>query len=138
ALNIFKPYVADTFPLAMLALMVLAVFQFIVLLLVAKYVTDTNVPKWMLAIAVILILTVITGNVFALVLGANVLLKINNPKKPGRGRWVRGCERLGKSWVSMCGWLFLGFGLASCVWSPWGLDYPLGREWNCAARLHPP
>ncbi|MFC5464221.1 ABC transporter permease [Lederbergia graminis] len=138
ALNIFKPYVADTFPLAMLALMVLAVFQFIVLLLVAKYVTDTNVPKWMLAIAVILILTVITGNVFALLLGANLLIKIINRDKPSSGKWVRVWETIAKNSMAMLGLFFIVFVFAISVCSQFTFDYAMAVENNYAAILQPP
>lgn len=43
-LNMFKPYVADAFPLAMLALIGIAVFQLIALILVAAKVQRQYAP----------------------------------------------------------------------------------------------
>ena len=46
AVNIFKPYVTDTFPAAMLVLLVIAVFHLAVLIIVAKTVKDVGAPRW--------------------------------------------------------------------------------------------
>ena len=51
-LNVFKPYVADTFLVAMGVLIGIAIFYLVTLILVAKYVEDETTERWMIFIAI--------------------------------------------------------------------------------------
>ena len=77
AVNIFKPYVTDTFPAAMVLLLVIAVFHLAVLIIVAKTVKDVGAPRWLGIIAVIVILTAATGNLFALLAWMELVVEVD-------------------------------------------------------------
>ncbi|MGV2805117.1 ABC transporter permease, partial [Clostridium perfringens] len=65
ALNLFKPYVSNTFLPAMAALLIIAVIQLVALILVARYVTTNYAHPKMAWLAFPVILTAVTGNIFA-------------------------------------------------------------------------
>ena len=73
ALNVFKPYVADNFLPAMAVLIFILVIDLVVLIIVSRYNATSILPRWMIGVSVVLILTSITGNVFALLLGISII-----------------------------------------------------------------
>lgn len=76
ALNVFKPYVADNFLPAMAVLIFILVIDLVVLIIVSRYNATSILPRWMIGVSVVLILTSITGNVFALLLGISIIGRI--------------------------------------------------------------
>ena len=76
ALNLFKPYVSDTFLPAMIILIGIAIYHLVVLIVVAKSVTQETTPKWAVYLAVPLLLTALTGNLFALYLAIVCCLRV--------------------------------------------------------------
>src|SRR5699024_10430575 len=56
ALNVFKPYVTDLFPISMLAMFVLTGIQIAVLIIIARYVDQNRLSRKMLFLLIPLIL----------------------------------------------------------------------------------
>ncbi|MCE5173651.1 ABC transporter permease [Paenibacillus profundus] len=137
-INLFKPYVADTFPLAMLILLAIALFQFVTLLLVSKYVKRNNARPWLSIAAFPLIFTSLTGNVFALLLGLTLLTKIRNNGNPAAAKWEEVWERLTKNTTAMSGLFFIIFLFSISICSFFTFDYSVAIENNYGAILQSP
>lgn len=69
ALNVFKPYVADTFLPSMAVLLCILIVDLVVLIIVSRYDASSPLPRWMTAVGIVMIVSVITGNIFALFAG---------------------------------------------------------------------
>lgn len=137
-MNLFKPYVADTFPVAMLILLAIALFQFVTLLLVSKYVKRHNARPWLSIVAFPLIFTSLTGNVFALLLGSTLLTKIRNNGNPAAAKWEEVWERLTKNTTAMSGLFFIIFLFSISICSFFTFDYSVAVENNYGAILQSP
>ncbi|MBW8349770.1 ABC transporter permease [Bacillus sp. IITD106] len=136
ALNLFKPYVTDTFPLSMLALLVVSVIYLVALVLVAKQ--GDNVPKWMTSIAILLMLTSLTGNLFALLLGINLLIKVRNSDKRGLEKWSAIWEKITRNTTAMLGMFFIVFVFSVSICSIFTFDYEMATENNYEVILQTP
>ena len=138
ALNVFKPYVADTFLLGMAVLLIVAVFQLIALLLVAKYVNGHTAHPRLTWLAFPLILTAVTGNIFALVLGMNLLSKIRKHGNPAVTRWSDVWVRITSNTTAMLGLFFIVFMFSVSVCSLFTFDYGFAVDNNYSAILQSP
>ncbi|PSL41520.1 peptide/nickel transport system permease protein [Planomicrobium soli] len=138
ALNLFKPYVADLFPIGMLALLFVAVLHISALLLVAKYVTADAAHPRLVFLAIPLIATALTGNLFALVLGLSLIFKIRNQNRPGTGQWHLVWDKITRNMTAMLGMFFIVFIFAISVCSFLTFDYALAVENNYEALLESP
>lgn len=135
ALNLFKPYVTDTFLPSMFVLVGITVFYLITLVLVAMYVDRRQAPKWMIYIAIPLMLTSITGNLFAILLGLDLIFKIRQTLKPGSGNWERIWGKITRNYSSMFGLFFIVFMFAISVSSYFTFDYDMAVQNNYSAIL---
>ncbi|MBX4150476.1 ABC transporter permease [Paenibacillus sp. FSL W7-1279] len=138
ALNLFKPYVSNTFLPAMALLLIIAVIQLIALILVARYVTTNSAPPRMAWLAFPLILTAVTGNIFALVLGINLLAKIRKNGNPAMTRWGDVWVKLTANQAAMSGLFFVIFLFCLSVSSLFTFDYSIAIDNNYSAILQPP
>lgn len=138
ALNLFKPYVSDTFLPSMLALLLIALFHLIALVLIARYTDDYSAAPGLIWIAVLLIVTSVTGNLFALLLGVNLLIKLRNQGNPGIYKWEEVWRKLTRSTPSMLGLFFIIFLFSLSVCSFFTFDYAMATENNYSAILQPP
>lgn len=75
SVNLFKPYVSDTFLIAMGILLLIALFYLVALILSVHYVQEYSAPRWMSPLAIVLMATAVTGNLFALLLGWSLFMK---------------------------------------------------------------
>lgn len=138
ALNVFKPYVADGFLLGMFLLIISAVIQLIGLLLVAKYAHRDILPRWMGLIAVLLMLTAISGNLFALGLGMLLIAKLRDKGFTSGSKLGDVVEKLSRSSTSMLGLMFILFLLTISITSYLTFDYNMAVENNYSLLLQPP
>ncbi|PYI50530.1 ABC transporter permease [Paenibacillus flagellatus] len=138
ALNVFKPYVANTFLLGMALLLVAAVLQLIALLLVARHADDKFPPKWMWIVAVVLLATSVSGNLFALFLGILLIAKLRDDGEGAGSKLNHAVERLSRSGTSMLGLFFIGFLTAIAVCSYLTFDYGMAIDNNYGAILQAP
>ncbi|MCM3270428.1 ABC transporter permease [Paenibacillus elgii] len=138
ALNVFKPYVANTFLQGMALLIVAAVLQLAALLLVARYAEDKILPKWMWIVAIALLATAATGNLFALFLGLLLIAKLRDKEQMSDSKLHHAVERLSRSSTSMLGLFFICFLLTIAVCSYLTFDYGMAIENNYGAILQSP
>lgn len=138
ALNVFKPYVADNFLTAMAVLIFILVIDLVVLIIVSRYNATSILPRWMIGVSVVLILTSITGNVFALLLGISIIGRIRRQGKQKSNFWNDLWERLAPNMTAMSGLFFIIFLFSISICSFFTFDYSMAVENNYSALLQPP
>jgi len=138
ALNLFKPYVANGFLIGMFLLIVATLLQLAALLIVAKYADKAVMPRWMGLVAGILILTSVSGNLFALFLGILLIAKLRDKGYSSGSKLGEVVERLSRSSTSMLGLLFILFLLMLSITSYLTFDYGLAIENNYSLILQSP
>lgn len=139
--NLFKPYVADTFPIGMAGLAIVAVFNVIVMIAVAKKLNGANsmaIDKSMLPIAILSIVSGFIGNAFALLLGVIMIAKIFRKDKEISIEWIDVIRRLFKNYMSVIGLFFITFLIAVSVCSNFTFDYDMATLNNYQALLQKP
>ena len=102
-LNLFKEYVANTFMLGMGVLAGLTIFYAVVMLLIHKFVHGKNVDKHMKPIGYLLIVSAISGNVFALLLGLVIITKIKHAGDEISVEWIEVLRRLFRNNMAIIG-----------------------------------
>ena len=137
ALNLFKPYVANGFLTGMFLLLVSAAIQLIALLLLSAYGSRAALPRWMSVVAVLLIVTAASGNLFALFLGLLILGRLRNQGASSGSKLGDVVERLSRSSTSMLGLLFILFLLTLSITSYLTFDYGLAVENDYGNILQP-
>ncbi|QCR30788.1 ABC transporter permease [Lysinibacillus sp. SGAir0095] len=137
-LNIFKPYVIDSFLLAMGAFIVLAIIYAAMLILVAKYVTPTSAPKWMLPIGIVLLIPVLTGNLFSFLLGLGLIKKARQKDASSIEKWQKMWSKILRNSMAIFGMFFIIFMFSLSVVSPWTFDYDFATQNNYSAILQTP
>ncbi|NMM51987.1 ABC transporter permease [Paenibacillus aquistagni] len=135
AVNLFKPYVSDTFMVGMLLLSIITVIQFAGLLIVIRIDRLGNYPSWTNALAGILIATAVTGNLFALILGLRLIAKCRQSLNPNYAKRSSIWERLTNSNTSMLGLFFILFIFTLSMCSLLTFEYSFAVENNYEAIL---
>ncbi|WP_425415637.1 ABC transporter permease [Paenibacillus oryzae] len=138
ALNLFKPYVANGFLSGMTLLLIAGFIQLIALLLIAKYGGEAVIPRWMAIVAIALLATAATGNLFSLFLSLMLFAKLRNRGFTSGSRFGDVFERLSRSSTSMLGLLFVTFLLTLSITSLITFDYGLAIDNNYSAILQSP
>ncbi|WP_342513409.1 ABC transporter permease [Sporosarcina sp. FSL K6-1522] len=138
ALNLFKPYVADTFLVAMGVLVAIAVFYVVALVLVAKHVEEETAERWMMFLAIPLIITAATGNLFALLLGLNLIMKARGSDLSTIIKWNTIWGKITRNTTSVLGLFFIVLMLSISICSNFTFDYSLAIENNYSAILQSP
>lgn len=137
-LNMFKPYVADTFLMGMGLLLLAAVLQLIALLAIARHDDDSRLPPWMWGIAVLLLATAATGNLFALFLSLLLMSRLRDKGYTSGSKLSDIVAKLSRSSTSMLGLFFVGFLASLAVCSYLTFDYGMAIENNYSNILHAP
>ncbi|WP_459503326.1 ABC transporter permease [Bacillus sp. C1] len=138
ALNLFKPYVADTFLPSMFILLAILLFQLITLLLIAMHGQNNKVAPWFIYIAVPLLLTSITGNLFAFILGINLIMKIYSNNVEMIMQWDSILKKITQNTTAMLGLFFIVFIFSLSICSYVTFDYSMAVENNYNVILHAP
>ncbi|QTD40865.1 ABC transporter permease [Sporosarcina sp. Te-1] len=138
AFNLFKPYVADSFPMAMLVLLIVLAFQVAVFVIVAKTMRESQLPKWIELFAILTALTAITGNLFALLLGGSLLLKARSTDSSRIAKWDSIWEKITRNTMAVFGMFFIILMLTISVVSRFTFDYDLAVENDYGNILQPP
>lgn len=128
ALNVFKPYVTDTFLPFMAVLLGITVFYIITIFLVIKYVDDLKAAPFMSVIAVILIITALSGNLFALLLGYSLLMKARRPDVSRIMNWNVMWEKITRNSTAQIGLFFIVLLFSISIVSKFTFDYDLAVE----------
>ncbi len=138
ALNIFKPYVTDTFLLAMGVFFILALIYIVMTILCVKFVTPTAAPKWMLIPGILLLLATFTGNLFATLLGYSLIQKARKANPSSIEKWQKIWEKILRNTMAVFGLFFIIFMFSLSVTSTWTFDYDFATENNYGALLQTP
>ncbi|MCG3087970.1 ABC transporter permease [Sporosarcina cyprini] len=138
AFNVFKPYVTDSFPMAMLVLLLVLVFQVAVLIIVATTMRESQLPKWLGLIAILTTLTAVTGNLFALLLGICLWLKVRSTDSSRIAKWVAIWGKITRNTMAVFGMFFIILMFAISVVSRFTFDYDLAVENDYGNILQPP
>ncbi|MGZ9587350.1 ABC transporter permease [Paenibacillus marinisediminis] len=137
-LNLFKPYVANTFLMGMGALLVLSVIHIIAMLLVARMIHDKRVDRRLMPLAYVLIVTAVTGNLFAFLLGITILSKIKHHDKQSLATWIDILRRLFRNTMAVLGLLFIVLLLSVSICSYFTFEASLAIENNFETLLQSP
>ncbi|GKV57323.1 ABC transporter permease [Sporosarcina sp. NCCP-2222] len=138
AFNVFKPYVTDSFPMAMLVLLLVLVFQVAVLIIVATTMREGQLPKWLGLIAIFTALTALTGNLFALLLGISLWMKVRSTESSRIAKWDATWGKITRNTMAVFGMFFIILMLAISVVSRYTFDYDLAVENDYANILQAP
>lgn len=138
ALNLFKPYVTDTFLLAMGVFLVLSLLYVVMAILCTKYVTATEAPKWMLIPGIVLLLATFTGNLFATLLGYSLIQKARRANPSSIEKWQKIWEKILRNTMAVFGLFFITFMFSLSVTSSWTFDYDFATENNYGVLLQTP
>ncbi|MDR6554794.1 ABC transporter permease [Paenibacillus qinlingensis] len=138
ALNVFKPYVSNMFVPGMALILFAGVIQILGLLLISRYADQQLLPKWFWIVAVLVLATSLTGNLFALALGILLITKLQNKEGSSGTKLNEVVERLSRSTTSMLGLWFIGFLIAISLCSYLTFDYGLAIDNNYSAILQSP
>src|SRR5699024_2726446 len=115
-LNIFKPYVSDTFLLSMIILMVWIVFSIAVVVIFAKVDLNQDMHPSFGWLGVVLLLMGFTGNLFSFILLYSILLK--STKRDSKiDKWNKFWFSITKNFTAMLGLLFVIFTFAVSITS---------------------
>lgn len=136
--NLFKPYVIDTFLPAISAFVLLAVIFGVMIILVAKYVTPTSAPKWMFPVGIVLLIPVLTGNLFSLLLGYGLIKKARQKDASSIEKWQKMWSKILRNSMAVFGMFFIIFMFSLSVVSPWTFDYDFATQNNYSAILQTP
>lgn len=137
-LNVFKPYVVNSYLMAMGAFIGLATWYLILTLLIAKNVTPKSAPKWMLPIGVISLLPVLTGNIFSLLLGISLIQKARAKDASAIDKWQKMWQKILRNTMALFGLFFIVFMFSLSVVSSWTFDYDFATQNNYSALLQKP
>lgn len=108
SLNLFKPYVSDTFLISMGILIILFVFDIFVVLFLSRDTTTSNkFHRIFNILAIILFVTSITGNLFRLVLAYSLWLEASKKDQSTKDKWVYFWMKLTRNFTAMIGFLFI-------------------------------
>lgn len=138
ALNIFKPYVADTFILSMGILVALIIFSIVLVVILAR--NDVNHEphrgfKWL---GIILMISGVTGNLFGIILGYSLLVKSTKRDASLVEKWNKFWFKITRNFTAMLGLLFIIFTFAISVASTTTFVYSFASENNYNAMLMEP
>lgn len=138
AMNVFKPYVANTFLPGMGVLLAAGVVQLVSMLIIARHDGSSRLPSWMWGVAVVLLATAATGNLFALFLALLLASKLRARSHSSGSKLGDIAERLCRSSTSMLGLFFIAFLSSLAVCSAWTFDYAMAIENNYGSILQQP
>nr|WP_230500386.1 ABC transporter permease [Sutcliffiella rhizosphaerae] len=137
SLNLFKPYVSDSFPIAMLLLLIILFIYLVTLGALAFDVLERQ-KKLAVPIAIVLFITAITGNLFALLTGYFILKKRYGIDRAVNQAFYSVLKKISANTTSMIGMFFIVFAFSISICSYFTFDYSLAVENNYGALLQAP
>lgn len=138
ALNLFKEYVADHFMMGMGILVTITVFYIFTTVMVCFQVKGKKVGKVMKPIGIILVLSVATGNIFALMLGLVLLAKLHHKEENVSIEWVEVLRRVFRNNMAVLGMFVVVLLMAISLCSMLTFDYSIAIDNNYSALLQTP
>lgn len=138
AINVFKPFVANTFFLGMGLLMAVLLIDIAAMAAIIRMVSGKIVDPRLKWLGYLLILTCLTGNIFALILGLVILTKIKHRKDLATIEWVEVIRRIFRDNMAALGFFVVTFLLTISICSYLTFDYYVATENDYSALLLSP
>lgn len=127
AVNIFKPYVANTFMLGMSLLIAHTVLSVAMLIYLAARKKDKKLGVIDLILAVLMLLAVGIGNIFSGLAGLVIISKYRSQRENSQSEWIDVLRRLFRSNLSVLGMFFVVFMITLSVFSNLTFDRELAE-----------
>lgn len=137
-LNLFKPWVSNTFMMGLGVLAAVVIVHAVSLLLVTKYVHGNRADKCMLPLGVVLIATALTGNLLSLLLGLILIRKVFTKEEMVSIGWIDVVKRLFRSKMAVLGALIIVFLLTLSICANLTFDYSIAIDNDYTLILQPP
>lgn len=137
-LNVFKDYVTNTYFLGLGLFVALTIFYVVALVLVGKYAAGPKVSPKFAILAVLLILSGLLGNLFAILLGIILLARIANRNSEVSIEWIEVIKRLCRNQMALLGAFIVVFLLAVSICSNLTFVYDFAVSNNYSALLLKP
>lgn len=137
-LNIFKPYVCDSFFTGMGILSVVVVIHAITLPIVCVGVKGNRADKKMIPVAVVLLITTLTGNIFSFLLAVMLIRKVYTKDDHVSIAWIDVVKRLFRSQMAVLGAFIIVFLLSLSVCAHLTFEYSIAIDNNYAMILNAP
>lgn len=138
ALNLFKEYVSNTFLLGIGILVLITLLYIFSMFMISKYVDGRNVDNKMLPIGILLMLTVVTGNIFAFITGLIIVTKIKNRHEEVTVEWIDVLRRLFRNYMSVLGLFIVVLLISLSICSSMTFDYSIAIDNDYSAILRNP
>lgn len=138
SLNLFKEWVVSTFWLGIGLYALYAVLNFVILLAVNKYTFGKKPDKKFMPFAVICLLGICLGNVFAFMLGLITIGKYRNKNEEVSVEWIDVIKRLFRNYTAVIGMFLVVFFITISIGSNLTFDYESAISNNFMARLAEP
>ena len=135
SLNLFKPFVSNSFMVGMSALLIITLFHLVAFLFLMRRSLDN---KTSILIAIFLILSASTGNLFSLVLGITIFLKVRNLQFGVKTQWESIWERLTTDFAATLSLFFIIFLFMISVCSLFTFEKSLAIDNDYGAILQSP
>ncbi len=137
-INLFKPYVSDTFFLGMGLYGAYTLINLATIVMAGKYTSAKKPDKKFLAFAVLGILGIALGNLFSFLMGIIAIRKYTNKNEDINIEWIDVVKRLFKNYMSVIGMLVVTFLISVSIASTLTFDYSIAIDNNYSALLLPP
>jgi peptide/nickel transport system permease protein len=138
ALNIFKPQIPANFFLGMGLLAAAEIFYIYVTVMVTKYVDEREIDGRMKWLLIPLLLSVISGNVFALILAVTMYKRLKQKNPDISIEWIEIMRRLFRNYMALIGLFVVIFLLSISICSVLTFNYDLAVENNYSALFGSP
>ncbi len=138
ALNVFKPWVCDTFFIGMGVLAAVIAVHALALPLVASHIHGNRADKVLVPVAVVLILSTVTGNLFSLLLGLIILKKCYTEDEYVTTGWIDVVKRLFRSQTAVLGAFVIVFLLTVSICANLTFDYGIAVDNEYSLILQAP
>lgn len=137
-MNVFKPYVCDTFFLGIGVLAAVIVIHAVSLPLVAAHVNGNRADKSMIVLGAVLLATTVTGNLFSLLLGLILIRKAYTKDDYVSIGWIDVIKRLFRSQMAILGAFIVVFLLTLSVCAALTFDYGIAVDNDYSLILQNP
>lgn len=138
ALNLFKEWVVGTFWIGMGLYALYAILNFVILLAVNKYTFGKKPDKKFMPFAIICLLGICLGNVFAFILGLITIGKYRNKNEEVSVEWIDVIKRLFRNYTAVIGMFLVVFFITISIGSNLTFDYEAAVSNNFMTRLAEP
>lgn len=137
-INLFKPYVANTFMMGLGVLAAVAAIDVLAMICISRGVKGRQVDPKLKWLGVLLILTAVTGNIFAFILGMVLIVKIRHKDDMATVEWIEVVRRIFRDNMASLGFFVVTFLLSISICSYLTFDYYVATENDYSALLLSP